>query len=777
MDYRCLFLLCYLIFVSASIQDDFVIEYFIYKNISSVVSFSCSLVSDEVVFMQRLNQAGIRSASSRIVASHSLKNIAHTEYWKLGIFFDLECFDSRNLTALLSEASDYRMFDELHSWLVLSTNIDRVRGVIDVKAFGLSTDFLIAVPSISTLGYELYDVYNIMKGRGTPLQVILAGFWSPKEHWNIGLHQPKSTRRADLQKIILRTAFFPSKFKPAEMSEENYFVDHSTAPRDGLSKYGFAILTQLSQVLNFTLKVYTTPFWEEGDHLGPIMQAMLNNDSDLTGSPPTMNIKRTYIVKFLHQSWPIRSCFFFRSPQKSSIRVNEVLGPFEISVWYSNMFLFIVSVWVMSSVLRYESCESRIVQCSNSFLMTIGALCQQGSNERIHLISSRMAFICIMIYSFLIYNFYSAIIVSTRLNEPISMINDSLTAMARENFKYASHWMPYFELFIKAPDAEIVAFNNKVWSHIPKSERFLEPSQGLSLVQQGGFAYHMHPYDGYPFIARNFGDREICELTEVHLKKEVRTAFGVNRNTSLEEIMKIGLMKISEVGLQKRELLRWSSQKPQCSKNTLSATALDIYEFAPHLFVLLIGMILAFAVFIIEILKHHEEFRITRAWKFLNYQSSELLQAPDPKIMAFNDRVWSHTLESQRFKEPSLVLSLVQEGSFAYHMHQYDGFPSIARDIGNREMCELTEVHLRRIVRTAFGLNRNISFGQVMKIGSVIFQENYVHGDNSRRPESFKSTMSATALDLYEFAPHLFVLNFGVSLASAVSIVEILRNR
>ncbi|KAJ8664942.1 hypothetical protein QAD02_006604 [Eretmocerus hayati] len=403
------------------------------------------------------------------------------------------------------------------------------------------------------------------------------------------------------------------------MSYKDYMLDHSTAPRDGLAKFGFAILSHLSQLLNFTLEITISSLWKEGDKVGPIVQGIFKNESDLMGSTAIMNINRSNMVKFLHQAWPIRSCFFLRSPQKSTIKINEVLGPFETSVWYSNLIIFFVSVWVVAYVLRYESRDNRVIRYSNSFLITIGAICQQGSNERIHLVSSRTAFISIVIYSFLIYNFYSATIVSTRLNESIFKINDSLTAMARTNFKYASHWMPYFEFYIKAPDPEIMAFNDRIWSHIPRSQRFIEPSDGLRLVQEGGFAYHMHPYDGYPFIARNFGNREICELTEVHLRRKVRTAFGINRNISFGEILKIGLLKISEVGLQDREISRWYSRRPECFKSTLSATALDMYEFAPQLFLLFLGMALASAVFVIEIMQNRRRFEIHAGFS-TNYQ-------------------------------------------------------------------------------------------------------------------------------------------------------------
>lgn len=66
------------------------------------------------------------------------------------------------------------------------------------------------------------------------------------------------------------------------------------------------------------------------------------------------------------------------------------------------------------------------------------------------------------------------------------------------------------------------------------------PKEGMKLVKKGGFAYHMHPEVGYPFIDRTFSNREICELMEVHLARPTLSTFAVTMNSSFLEIAKIG---------------------------------------------------------------------------------------------------------------------------------------------------------------------------------------------------------------------------------------------
>lgn len=44
------------------------------------------------------------------------------------------------------QASKLRIYDELHNWLVIGNSVNSVTKVIDDYAFGMSTDFVIAVP-------------------------------------------------------------------------------------------------------------------------------------------------------------------------------------------------------------------------------------------------------------------------------------------------------------------------------------------------------------------------------------------------------------------------------------------------------------------------------------------------------------------------------------------------------------------------------------------------------------------------------------------------------
>ncbi|KAL7290087.1 hypothetical protein TKK_0015814 [Trichogramma kaykai] len=150
----------------------------------------------------------------------------------------------------------------------------------------------------------------------------------------------------------------------------------------------------------------------------------------------------------------------------------------------------------------------------------------------------------------------------------------------------------------------------------------MSPEQGMDLVQKGGFAYHTQPEVAYPLINRLYNHRETCELTEVDLSRFNVAAFAVTLNSSIVETMRIGLTKIAEIGLRQRQLTRWLHRKPHCRKDILTASSVNMYEFAPHLVLLGIGMILALVACIVEILISNRQIIILRLFRLKNFTSS-----------------------------------------------------------------------------------------------------------------------------------------------------------
>ena len=64
-------------------------------------------------------------------------------------------------------------------------------------------------------------------------------------------------------------------------------------------------------------------------------------------------------------------------------------------------------------------------------------------------VSTRIVFISISLFNLIMFNYYSASIVSARLDEPIFKINDSLNEFGKLGLKMSSEWMAYLEFHLK----------------------------------------------------------------------------------------------------------------------------------------------------------------------------------------------------------------------------------------------------------------------------------------------------------------------------------------
>lgn len=85
-------------------------------------------------------------------------------------------------------------------------------------------------------------------------------------------------------------------------------------------------------------------------------------------------------------------------------------------------------------------------------------------------------------------------------------------------------------------------------------------------MKKGGFAYHTNPALTYPYIRETFENKEICELSEVHLVKPTHTMITLPYNSSFVELTKLGyrIQYISSDAQNlKKVLILFCSQLPE----------------------------------------------------------------------------------------------------------------------------------------------------------------------------------------------------------------------
>ncbi|XP_043262983.1 ionotropic receptor 75a-like [Colletes gigas] len=580
-------------------ENDIIRDYFKFKKVKRIVGFSCGDVEDDVKLARTFNDMYITYISMVDFVFESpvdLKKLLSAEYHQLGIFLDCRC-NNRRYNKIFVEATKHSMYDEMHKWLILGSNLSHSLNILHDESFTVSTDIVIVVPS--ERDYVLYDVYNPCKDRGGPTNVTVFGTWDAENGLNITLTQSKFQRRSNLHGMKLKVGILQINYTPENTSLHDVMMQYTKRGKYSRSKFLYLLLNHMSDLFNFTMEVVQINTRRRFDNSGPVFAAFKRKIVDLSSSPVAMKVDRLNNGDIIGPVWPIRSCFMFRTISSMKVKPGQFLKPLSVKVWYSILTMIGIVTTILILLIRMEGIRNPMDIYGLSVLLTIGALSQQGSAFIPSRTAARIAFLQILLFSVLIFNYYSASVVSDRLKNKGEKMNDSLISLVKSNLKLAAEPTPYIRSFLEVPDEEVRYFYMNRWMMIPEYNRYLPLEEGLNRVAQGTLAYHTMVDNAYPYIEHTFNDRSICELTEVHLFRTT-LAFYARHKSPFTELLKIGLTKIRNVGIQNREWKRWSARRPYCPSNLLIAEPLSIHESAPIFVFLCISMGFSFLICIAE---------------------------------------------------------------------------------------------------------------------------------------------------------------------------------
>lgn len=193
---------------------------------------------------------------------------------------------------------------------------------------------------------------------------------------------------------------------------------------------------------------------------------------------------------------------------------------------------------------------------SNTLLFIIAAFCQQGFDLRSRLISGRIVAFFVLLFSLLVYQFYSASIVSYLLRDPprsIKTIDDLRKSSLRAGIEdilidrafiavnickniYLSFNFQKTSFQETSYESAIQLYNEKI-KNTNNNSGFYEPEDGLRLVKDGGFAFHVETSTAYPIIEETFTNELICELEEVQMYRTQPMHTNLQKNSPFKEML------------------------------------------------------------------------------------------------------------------------------------------------------------------------------------------------------------------------------------------------
>ncbi|XP_051157044.1 ionotropic receptor 75a-like [Leptopilina boulardi] len=589
-------------------DDEIVIDFFTNSQVKSVIGFRCVNKEDDIQFIRKLSYFGI---TGRVIPSNATMDFpyATNTYTKIGIYLDLTCRSTNDIEFFFAEASRLKLYKDLICWLIFTRNFKQSLKLVNDTSFSIATEFTIIFLKEDKIYF--YDIYNHCKYRGGSLNVTYAGTWSKTSGLNITLSKSKISRRWNFHQMKLKLSGI-IKHMPKLMSLTDYLQDYTTKSMDSKEKFAYALWLHVSELFNFTIELEEITDWKIDDTSGPILKGLLNRQFDFSGTPDALTTRTLNFASPPTTPWPYRSCFIFRNPETHDIKINQFFRPFSLDCWFFSLLLIILCTVAIGIFLSREDDDNTAEHYSIAILVTLGAVCQQGSAVCPENLNGRIGFLVMMLFSLLIFNYYSASIVSVRLNEQIQRMNDSLYSLAKSDLTVAAEQLMYFNSFIHKKEWENQMFHKMKWLNTPENEKYLYPDEGIKKVLQGNLAYHTDTENGYPRIEKLFDNKEICDLTEVHLMPPEDFSFFVRKDSPFYEIAKIGMAKLYDMGIRRRQIKRWSARKPLCRTEILGLKSITVYETGAVIIMMLMGIMIGLVIYVMENVVFYFKYLLTK---------------------------------------------------------------------------------------------------------------------------------------------------------------------
>lgn len=336
---------------------------------------------------------------------------------------------------------------------------------------------------------------------------------------------------------------------------------------------------------------------------------LASKEADLGASPLFFTSDRVDVIEYIACTSQTRSKFVFRSP-KLSYTDNVFLLPFDGGVWGSLVAMIVIASLVLY-VASHAEWKSNITKQSadpstlkpafyETFFVLFCAFCQQGSFSLPISFGSRLITIISFISLMFMYASYSANIVallqspSTKIKTLEDLYNSRID-LGVDDTVFNHYYFSHAEESLRAK-----IYANKIKGRGGKSDNFYNLSDGVKLIRDGLFAFHMEIGVGYKIVLEDFLEDEKCGLQEIQFLQVVDPFYAIQKNSSYKEIFKVGLLRLHELGLQDRENSRLYTKKPKCTGHGAKFISVGLFDIEPAIMIFIYGIGLALVVGVLE---------------------------------------------------------------------------------------------------------------------------------------------------------------------------------
>uniref|UniRef100_A0A0C9QP64 GLRK_5 protein n=1 Tax=Fopius arisanus TaxID=64838 RepID=A0A0C9QP64_9HYME len=628
------------------ILEQFTRDYYRANNVRQIIVFACWNDFDAFHFTRNVMQLDMTVSFIPIPSTMDLIKILQVNYFHVGVMLDLDCSDSGTV---LEEFSRKLTFNETYLWLLFTGASappnDRLRHL------PLSVDTEMTVANREKDKFVLYDVYNPSYRHNGAYNITYKGQWIFKIGLNDVLTQYKYKRRGNFQLLPLNFSIVLTN--PPKPDFETYITTPINRQLDTMSRYHYSLVLLLRDIFNFTIKLHNATTWgylSKGSFNG-LLGDMADKLIDISATPFQYKNERFDVAEFTVETLLVKAMFLFRHPKDATLR-NNFLKPFTNDIWWMILAVgtvYWISLWITVEIQIYynegylgrrEARGAFEIPASESGLIALAALSQQGLSEGPQIISGRIVFLSLFLWALLLFQFYSASIVGSLLTSPPRTINtiknlsDSQLEAGAEDIP----WMyDYFNIMKTPSHIELYQKKIKPNSKRPKGS-FWTAVDGMKKVKKGGFAFYIDTATGYNLAQNTLEENEICELHEMPMITWAKVTLLTAKRSPFKKMIIYGLRQIVQHGLMIKQFSIWYTPRPKCPESYSSKPVpVGLKEFIPAIFLLFIGISFAFFVLFIEFIHF---WRVEGRSPFKKLRNETAMNETPEDIPEFNIDEW-----------------------------------------------------------------------------------------------------------------------------------------